>query len=285
MTYDTSSIRKFLTKQFSSEDVTALCFDYFPAVYEDVNPAMTKSSRIQHLIAFARRNGRLETLLRALEKERPALYNRKTFTKKAMVRVAAGEFLFGKNDDPMFLEEFWIDKTPVTNKEYAHFVANKPYKPPQHWINNRPPAEIADHPVVHVSWLDAKAYADWAGMQLPSEEQWEKAARGVDGRIYPWGNRWRDGCCNTREAGIVDTSPVGQFSPQGDSPFGCVDMSGNVWEWMRDWYGPARKNRVLHGGSWQSYHKRARLFNRYFNPEQSSNFIGFRLVAFADAAL
>ncbi|MGD8455755.1 MAG: SUMF1/EgtB/PvdO family nonheme iron enzyme [Anaerolineales bacterium] len=89
---------------------------------------------------------------------------------------------------------------------------------------------IASHPVVHVSWEDATAFAACTGRRLPSQEEWEKAARGTDGRKYPWGN-WREGSCNTEDAKIGTTSPVGQFSPIGDNPYGCVDMSGNVFEW------------------------------------------------------
>ncbi|MFL7837849.1 MAG: formylglycine-generating enzyme family protein [Candidatus Promineifilaceae bacterium] len=106
------------------------------------------------------------------------------------------------------------------------------------------------HPVVYVNYHDAVGYAEWAGMFLPSEEEWEKAARGSDGRMHPWGDKWRDGCCNTDEAGIGTTTPAGRYSPQGDSPYGCVDMAGNVWEWTESWFDAAKARRVVRGGSW-----------------------------------
>jgi iron(II)-dependent oxidoreductase len=121
-----------------------------------------------------------------------------------------------------------------------------------------------DHPIVNVSWYDAVAYCEWAGVQLPTEAQWEKAARGTDGRIYPWGDEWDDSKCNNYETGIEETTPVGSYT-QGTSPYGVMDMVGNVWEWCADWYdekyyasapnrnpqGPsAGIRRVLRGGSW-----------------------------------
>ncbi|MCB9007985.1 MAG: SUMF1/EgtB/PvdO family nonheme iron enzyme [Ardenticatenaceae bacterium] len=148
---------------------------------------------------------------------------------KEFVRVPAGEFLYGDDKKKVYLDEFWIAKTPVTNAEYARFVAETKAKFPGYWKRSSPPAKLADHPVVNVSWHDAKAYAEWSGLELPTEEQWEKAARGTDGREYPWGNEWRENHCNTRESDIGTTTTVGQFSPQGDSVYGCVDMAGNVW--------------------------------------------------------
>ena len=111
------------------------------------------------------------------------------------------------------------------------------------------PPDKADHPVVLVSWHDAQAYAEWAGKRLPTEEEWEKAARGTDGREYPWGNEFDKERCNTRESGIGGTTSVGQFSPQGDSPYGCVDMVGNVWEWTASDWSSKSKTKVLRGWS------------------------------------
>jgi hypothetical protein len=177
-------------------------------------------------------------------------------TGKEMLRVSAGPFLFGENKERRVLPDFWIDKTPVTNEEYAHFVLATGHESPYHWkVKKKSPAELADHPVVNVSQQDAIAYSKWAEGNLPSEEQWEKAARGVDGREYPWGDLWEENLCNTEEIGIGNTTQVGSFSPRGDSPTGCIDMSGNVWEWVY-----TRKNGYLifKGGSFHSNKERAR---------------------------
>jgi len=167
---------------------------------------------------------------------------------KEMVRVPAGEFLYGDEKETRELPEFWIDKTPVTNAEYARFVAETGHEPPQRWKGKNPPEDIANHPVAYVNWHDAVAYAEWAGKRLPTEEEWEKAARGTDGRKYPWGNgEPTPDLCNFGE-NEDGTTPVGKYSPQGDSPYGCVDMAGNVWEWTSSDYGGGYK--MLRGGSW-----------------------------------
>jgi len=157
---------------------------------------------------------------------------------KVMVHVPAGEFLYGDDKQKMELPEFWIDKTSVTNAEYARFVVETDRKPPSHWKAKTPPTNISTHPVVWVNWHDAVAYAEWAGKQLPPEEFWEKAA----GRKYTWGdNESTDKLSNFKKglgkilspfvATTYYTTSVGQYSPQGDSPYGCVDMAGNVREW------------------------------------------------------
>lgn len=180
---------------------------------------------------------------------------------KVMVYVPAGEFLYGDNKRKMHLDDFWIDKTPVTNAEYKRFLDANPkhrvpsgssdWAKPYNWDETKRtyPAGKENHPVVLVSWDDAQAYAQWAGKRLPTEQEWEKAARGTDGREYPWG-AWQDGRANTEEAGIKGTSPVRQFSPLGDSPYSCVDMAGNVWEWTDSWWDEKKEWRVLRGGSW-----------------------------------
>jgi len=133
-------------------------------------------------------------------------------------------------------------KTPVTNAQYAIFVRSAGYEPPDHWQNRQPLSWKQDHPVVNVSWEDAVAYCEWlsevAGRtyRLPTEVEWEKAARGKDGRIYPWGNYWNKKLCNTKDSGIDDTSPLGAY-PDGASPYGLLDMVGNVWEWCTTKWG------------------------------------------------
>ncbi|MCO5190181.1 MAG: formylglycine-generating enzyme family protein [Anaerolineae bacterium] len=217
---------------------------------------------------------------------------RSTIDGKEMVLVPGGEFLYGEDKVPWYLPPFWIDKTPVTNAEYKRFLDANPDHPvpyidvdsdwikPYNWDQTRRsfPSGKAQHPVVLVTWHDAVAYTEWAGKQLPTEHEWEKAARSTDGRIYPWGDTWHDKHANTREAGIGSTSPVGQFSPQGDSPFGCVDMSGNVWEWTQT--PDARGGYRLRGGSFVNYQDNARVADVYrLSPGNSDDLLGFRVCA------
>lgn len=179
-----------------------------------------------------------------------------------MVAVPAGEFLMGSSDADGYaydnekpqhsvtVDAFRIGKYPVTNGQYARFVAATGHRPPPHWRGSSPPPWLENHPVVNVSWHDAHAYCGWRSQtegrvyRLPSEAEWEKAARGTDGRIYPWGNDWDPSRCNSSEGrGDWTTTPVGMY-PSGVSPSGCQDMAGNVWEWTQSLSGkdyPYRK--------------------------------------------
>lgn len=191
-----------------------------------------------------------------------------------MIRIPAGTFLYGDDEERLELPEFWIGKTPVTNGDYARFTASTNREPPKHWNGPTPPEPITDHPVVHVSWEDAVSFAEWAGKRLPTQEEWEKAARGTDGRRYPWGV-WQEGRCNTEEVGIGTTSPVGQFSPMGDSPYGCVDMAGNVFEWTAS---PSDKYYVLRGGSFNHIGELAQCTSCVrHKPSFSFKNLGFRV--------
>jgi formylglycine-generating enzyme required for sulfatase activity len=209
---------------------------------------------------------------------------------KEMVCIPSGEFIYGVNRASFFQEEFWIDKTPVTNAEYKRFLDANPDHPvpfskeeetnPYNWDqrNRTYPRGMESHPVVLVSLYDVQSYAKWAGKRLPSEQEWEKAARGVDGRTYPWGRIWQMSACNTSEYGVNGTTPVGKFSPAGDSPYGCVDMSGNVWEWTASEYGASTM--VIRGGSWRNSHLDVWCTMRAGNaPDNIANHIGFRLVS------
>ena len=211
---------------------------------------------------------------------------------KEMVCIPAGDFLYGDNKEKRHLPEFWIAKTPVTNAEYKRFLdanlgiavpfADNGWAQKYNWDRQHRTFQDgkADYPVVLVSWQDAQAYAQWSNCQLPTTEQWQKAATGIDGWAYPWGNDWRENHCNTLEAGVGTISPVGQFSPQGDSPYGCVDMSGNVWEWTNSWHDEAEKARVLCGGSWNNDLLVARVaFRIWTYPDESDNRLGFRVVS------
>jgi len=212
-------------------------------------------------------------------------------TGKEFIHIPAGEFMFGHEKKKLYLDEFWMAKTPVTNAEYKRFLdANPNYDVPfvdkdsampYNWDRQRRtfPEGKAEHPVVLVSLHDARAYAKWAGMQLPTEQQWEKAARGTDGKDYPWGNGWHENYCNTAESGIGETTPVGQFSPQGDSAFGCVDMAGNVWEWTNSLYKKSSEGRSVRGGSWLFSQNNVSTANRNnIFPEIRLHYHGFRVV-------
>lgn len=171
-----------------------------------------------------------------------------TFTgEPEWITIPAGEFWIGgsgyfdsKPVRSASLESFAIARSPITNAQYSLFTQSMNYRTPEHWEEKLPPKTHASHPVVNVCWHDALAYCDWLSQKtskrvmLPSEAQWERAARGnLDKRIYPWGEKFDVTRCNTIEAGIGTTTPVGIF-PEGASTEGCLDMVGNVWEWTLD---------------------------------------------------
>ncbi|MGE0708932.1 MAG: formylglycine-generating enzyme family protein [Planctomycetota bacterium] len=150
-----------------------------------------------------------------------------------MVQVPGGPFLFGRGKGRQVeLGEFWIDATPVTNRAYLDYVNETRRPAPRHWPAQGPTDEMLDLPVVFVTYAEAEAYAEHLGQRLPTAAQFEKAARGTDGRKYPWGNTVRAKASNTRESGILRLTPVGAF-PLGASPYGCHDMAGNVLHWTR----------------------------------------------------
>ncbi|MBN2548374.1 MAG: SUMF1/EgtB/PvdO family nonheme iron enzyme [Anaerolineales bacterium] len=200
------------------------------------------------------------------------------------------------------LSEYWMGKYPVTNQQYQAFVQAAGRTPPKHWEGGKIPSGKEQHPVVYVSWHDALAFCQWASqaagqpIRLPTEAEWEKAARGTDGRTFPWGEALPDEKrCNFND-NIKDTTPVGQHSPQGDSPYGCADMAGNVREWCADWFdegeyarrgqtivrdpqGPHRgEHRALRGGSYSSYASNARCASRdKSGPNLGYDHHGFRV--------
>ncbi|NWF83568.1 MAG: SUMF1/EgtB/PvdO family nonheme iron enzyme [Bryobacteraceae bacterium] len=152
------------------------------------------------------------------------------------------------------LARYAIDLAPVTNGEYARFLRSSGYRPRhpenflKHWQARAPPAGKEDHPVAYVDLEDARAYAKWAGKRLPTELEWQYAAEGPAGLLYPWGNEMRPGRCNGGEGG--GTTPVRAF-PDGRSPFGCYDMCGNTWEWTESECSDGRTRfAMLKGGSW-----------------------------------
>lgn len=208
-----------------------------------------------------------------------------------MVLIPEGEFIMGSTDNQIvnayqqalkvvnmprssftcegpqhkvYLDSYYIYQEPVTVEQYEKFCAATGHKMPESpewgWKKN--------HPIVNVSWDDAQAYCKWAGAHLPTEAQWEKAARGTDARVYPWGNNWdssRLQCSKNAPSDASRTAPAGNF-PNGASPNDCLDMAGNVWQWCADWYsedyyktspernptGPDHGDyRVFRGGSWR----------------------------------
>ena len=195
-----------------------------------------------------------------------------------------GESMMGCNNESpdevprrkVLVNTFYIDKYEVTNARYKRFKETHTF-----------PLEVANHPVVSVTWHEAVAYADSVGKRLPTEAEWEKAATGGDGRPYPWGNMFDDSFCNVKGAVVGLLKAVGQF-PEGRSPYVCYDMAGNVWEWATDSYGPYPGNvemsnvygqqyRVIRGGAYTETSFHARCSNRdYERPNVGRPDIGFR---------
>jgi formylglycine-generating enzyme required for sulfatase activity len=232
-----------------------------------------------------------------------------------MVYVPEGSFLmrdhkdYGYDQPPQFdiyLDGFWIDQTEVTNAMFAEFLnaEGNQEEGGVTWLD----AEDADvqieivngewqavnkpeHPVVEVTWYGARAYCEWAGRRLPTEAEWEKAARGEDANVYPWGNATPDCALANYEMCMGEASEVGSY-PNGASPYGALDMAGNVWEWVEDWHSedyysdPPSENplgpssgtyRVLHGGSWLWLPSTVNTFNNARDyPWKTNSDLGFR---------
>lgn len=215
-----------------------------------------------------------------------------------MALVPAGEFTMGSTmaDDEkpvhrVYLDAFYMDKYAVTVGEYAKYLEATDKEAPPEWeIMNQPRHE--KRPVVNINWSDAATYCKWAGKRLPTEAEWEKAARGTDGRLYPWGNerptRLHANFGKKEWANHMALVPVGMFE-MGKSPYGIYDMAGNVWEWVNDWYGhdyykksPAKnpqgpktgKSKVVRGGNWLYVQELLRSSFR-FNAEPSSRQFGY----------
>lgn len=223
------------------------------------------------------------TLKRAFQLEKIGLAD--------MILIPAGPFIMGTNDEQeqlvirqlgggeliehprwflsekpqreVHVEAFYIDKFEVTNADYQKFIDATGYDEPRHWENRKYPQGEGNLPVVYVNWKDANAYSRWAGKRLPTETEWEKAARGTDARIWPWGNVFDITKCNVESWEGSGPKPVGSL-PECVSPYGVYDMAGNVWEWTDSWYDTypgstftspefGKKFRVLRGGSWFYY--------------------------------
>ena len=191
-----------------------------------------------------------------------------------LVLVPAGVFQYGPSRRQVYLDDYYLARYPVTNKQFETFLRVTNYVPEDeqadrflaHWRGRRCPAPLEEHPVVFVSWHDAQAYCAWAGRRLPTEAEWEKAARGTDGRRYPWGRGEPGPDRANFGRRLRGTVPVGP-NKAGASPYGIQGMAGNVWEWCEDsddltfyLHGPERNPRnsvqhrehscVVRGGSW-----------------------------------
>lgn len=220
-----------------------------------------------------------------------------------MALVGAGEFIMGSAEDgehKVYLDAFYIDRYEVTNEEYVKFL-NAIGKHENYITLDSEYCRIEKtdkgyrvktgyerHPVVGISWYGANMYAQWLGKRLPTAAEWEKSARGSDGRQYPWGNTYDRNKCNVQLRG---TTPVGNY-PEGKSPYGCYDMAGNVWEWTADWYssdyyeniplmnpkGPSVGNyRIWRGGSYLGNQGTTKCSTiNYLSPEKTQHASGFR---------
>lgn len=249
-----------------------------------------------------------------------------TIKTPTMISIPAGKFLMGTSDDniqqlqlkesdwayewsdhDLFAAEqpqhlvtlpaFELAQSPVTNAEYYIFIWDSGHRIPKAWTGYTFPEDTDNHPVAGVSKLDVEAYLHWlnqkTGMnfRLPTEAEWERAARGEDGRIYPWGNTFDPWRCNTAESMKKGTTPVGFYSPSGDSVCGAADLVGNVWEWTQSLFMPypyrpntnCEENKpkgryVVRGGAWYYTRKLARCAVREgVLPDHLSPSIGFRL--------
>ncbi len=219
-----------------------------------------------------------------------------------MVYVPGGEFTIGDSSGDharIALQPYLMARTEVTNGEFREFAE-------LFNLGFAVPRAYDDLPIVSVSWETADAYAAWKGMRLPTEAEWEYAARGTDGRTYPWGNRWIPANANGNDAaqlgqdpsgvldGFIRLAPTGLF-PDGASPWGVYDMAGNVWEWTSDWHGdypdadtvvvdwrgpPTGERKIMRGGSCTSARPNLRAFHRAYLPASLSRTdLGIRLAS------
>jgi formylglycine-generating enzyme required for sulfatase activity/tRNA A-37 threonylcarbamoyl transferase component Bud32 len=203
---------------------------------------------------------------------------------EGMVYIPAGEFLFG---DPqagtqrrVHLDGYFIDRTEVTGAAYEKFVQATGGRPPDRWEGLTCPLRCREEAVCNVSWFEALEYCRWAGKELPTEMEWEKAARGADGRSFPWGNRYEPHRSVCRDS-LQEKSSLGiGRRPAGASPYGCLDMAGNVWEWTVDRETPARTDRVIRGGAAYSNADELLCFRRKGAPPGGSSYGGLNLLGF-----
>lgn len=198
---------------------------------------------------------------------------------ETMVYIPPGPFIMGAGDQISIKRidyGYFVDISPITNRQYYVFFKETGHATPRHWVNNEPPEESLDHPVVYITWHDAYEYAKWARKKLITEEEWEKAARGIDGRDFPWGENFHSKFCNTQEAGINSTTKISKY-PFSKSIYGCMDMSGNVLEWVLSSSQHYEDFKILKGGCFCYPKNLAKCGHRVnYHPSLTHNFFGFR---------
>jgi formylglycine-generating enzyme required for sulfatase activity len=247
---------------------------------EDFDKAL---ERIEAAIKLQPQVAKYISYKKELEKAKEEWLAKKELEKKIenMVKVEGGKTIvgYGKTRREVEVKTFYIDKYLVTNREYSYFLEEKKRKPPENWVGGTYPLGKADHPVVYVKYEDSVEYCKWKGKRLPTEEEWERAARGPEGLPYPFGLSFTRGICNTAEANIKDTSPV-HYHKQCVSPYGVYDMAGNVWQWTSS----AESGKyILKGGSFKDGADKAVAYmSRKESPTKADKNIGFRCVLTLD---
>jgi eukaryotic-like serine/threonine-protein kinase len=285
--------RRFTKRIALTSTITAIFISYLAAC--SYKPSVTATQT--EMSTPGTKNPAIETTLQ--------VFNSKTSPVDGMlmVEIPAGEFVMGKDEDligddsprhTVYLDTYWIDQTDITNAMYAKCVqAGKCKFNIQHAqtaVHYNDP-DYANHPVVYVTWYQAVAYCGWAGRRLPSEAEWEKGARGTDGRTFPWGKTAANSSLANYNDAIGDTTPVGSY-PLGASPYGLLDMAGNVRQWVADWFdalfyrnsplqnplGPGLGvKRVLRGGSFKDPANGVRVTTRFeHEPGSAGMNRGFR---------
>ncbi len=329
--YHIKNIRILLIEGFTDKELRDLCFETpdFEPIYHQLAENSGKTEIVRQLLEYAKQKLLIDQLLTLVRELNPARYEQhqpyyddlsagpfEPFEPET-ISIPAGPFLMGSLEGEhvqgyelpqhtVDLPDYRIGTYPVTNGQYAEFVKQTKHSPPQKagWFGKNPPENKLDYPVVGVNWYDAWDYCRWLSertgriYRLPKEAEWEKAARGTDGRLYPWGNEWETGRCNCLNA---QTMPVMAY-PAGQSPYGCYDMIGNVWEWTSTLWGqhwqksdfpyPYRPDdgredlkadvtvyRLFRGGSFDDEITQLRCSaRRWFVPTNTSKTRGFRVV-------
>ena len=229
-----------------------------------------------------------------LTKKPPAGTDRNTSSSipAGMISIPQGDFKMGRDDGNEFespahsatVQPFYIDKLEVTNQDYSEFIRQQRRQAPVNWVDGAYSPGEAKFPVVNVSWFDARDYCEWRGKRLPTEQEWEFAARGKENLLYPYGNQWKPQFSNAGETNLKKPQAVGSY-PDGASPFGIMDMAGNVAEWTDSDYNPYSGskakpddgNKIIRGGSFINPASQQTATDRFFNrPTRTIDYVGFR---------